>query len=303
MEGTHFERAWLPPRELGRRAVVVAASDLAAMVAEPHGIVVAISLPLSEPERFFRQLFRGIVEGAHENSLEIFGGNLAVGPLSISITAIGSSPENRLVRRRGTELQDSIFATGNLGRAGLGRMLLAAGEGSRGAAARAAIRAFRRPQARIREALRLQEKVEMHSLIDISDGLAADLAHLLRAGSQAHESQAGTAALMAILREEALLTVLESDTAVSKRSSRFADLAKSMDVDPLALVLEGGEDYEILFTVPARCETAVAWCAQALKVPVTCLGTVVSGRRGIELEDKSGRKRRWKTRGFDHFRG
>ena len=100
----------------------------------------------------------------------------------------------------------------------------------------------------------------------------------------------------------ALLESLDADPPRVPRTQTFSKLAESLGRDPLGAVLEGGEDYELLFTAPKRQQAAIARCARSLKIPITPLGTLVPGTPSIEIEDARGKRRRWKARGFDHFR-
>lgn len=248
VEGTHFLAGWLTPRELGRRAVHAAASDLAAMAAAPVGILVALVLPDTLQERAFRALHRGIHAAATDLGLRVLGGNISSGPLSITVTAVGSGPPGRLCHRSGARPGDAILVTGSPGLASLGlESLLAAaraprsrrGNRSRGGgkghrAEVAARRAWRLPSARIREALALRERLRPTSLIDISDGLATDLTHLLEE-SRSRKARGPGARL---------------DAAALLRLPGLLEAARALGSDPLEAALQGGEAYELLLTAP-----------------------------------------------------
>ena len=301
-EDVHFRRRWFRSHELGRRAMAVSASDLAAMAAHPGTALVSLTLPGRTPESFFRGLFRGIVEEGQDYDLAVVGGNLARGPLSIAITVLGSAPARDLAKRSKARVGDSLFVTGFPGRAGIGRALLDKSDQSRRAAARVCKGAFRTPRARVHQALELCAKVAVHAMIDLSDGLGADLRHLMVA------SQKETA-LNATLDLSALESILDGPESAKDRNQRsttatVADLARSMGLRPSEAALEGGEDYELLFAAPARAESQIKALGRRWNLPVTRIGTLGHGKSqepNIYLRDGSGKCQRWKPRGFDHF--
>jgi thiamine-monophosphate kinase len=290
VEGTHFAPGWLTPAEIGRRAVLVAASDLAAMAAEPAGVLASLVLPATLDEASFRELFRGIVDGAGACDLAVLGGNLARGPLSLSITAIGSAPAGALRTRAGARHGDVVFVSGHPGRAALGRALLAAGRRPATAPEELARAAFAAPAPRLRAALALAREVEIHALIDLSDGLGPDLGHVLEAASPTLEARLDGARLHALL-----------DAPGHDGPRGMRALAVALDLDPLETVLGGGEDYEVLFTAPPACEDAVMRHAAAARCPVRRIGTLAEGAGGVWVTGSGRRPRRWSGEGFDHF--
>jgi thiamine-monophosphate kinase len=209
MDGTDFVLADIGPRRIGRKALAVNLSDLAAMAAEPIAAVVAVALPQGEPG-LAEELYCGIRERADEFGLPIVGGdtNSWNGPLVISITAFGETV--RPVRRNGAQPGDWIFVTGPLGGSILGHHLDFT--------------------PRIREARLLAETVDLHAMIDISDGLSQDLHHILT------ESRCGA--------------VLEAD------AIPIADAARTMAArtgkSPQEHALGDGEDFELVFAVSAE---------------------------------------------------
>ncbi len=297
VEGVHFKPSWLSPSLLGRRAVHIAASDLAAMAAEPAGLLVALNLPEAAPEKFFRQLFRGLVEAARALGLEIYGGNLSSGPLAVTVAVLGHGQPGKFPRRSGARPGEAIWVTGHPGRAGLGRAVLEAPRPPRSPAARLCVRAFQAPQARLAAARVLAWRARLGALIDVSDGLAADLGHLLE------ESGKKRGPLGAVLEERTLSSLLEDPKrSLHQEKNPVASLARAIGLDPLRAVLEGGEDYELLFTASGREAGAIARCARRLGLPITRIGRVVRDRRGIWIEGEGKEPRRWRPRGFDHFR-
>lgn len=178
VENVHFRRSWLTPREIGYRATAAALSDLAAMAAEPLGILVALTLPDAWRDELDK-LADGIGEAADLASALIVGGDLSQGrDLSLAITVLGSAA--RPLRRSGARPGDRVYVTGRLGSVAAA---LSALEAERKPAREDRAR-FAHPVARIREALWLAQHGAT-SAIDISDGLAADLAHVAAASGVA----------------------------------------------------------------------------------------------------------------------
>lgn len=171
VENVHFRRGWLTPREVGYRATAAALSDLAAMAAEPLGILVAITLPDEWRDRL-DDLADGIGEAAEASSTHIIGGDMSDGrDLSLAITVVGNT--SNPLRRRGACAGDRVYVTGRLGGPGAALAALTAGK-SPAADARAR---FAHPVPRIREAMWLAAH-GASSAVDISDGLTADLSHI-----------------------------------------------------------------------------------------------------------------------------
>lgn len=175
VEGVHFKRAWLTPREIAYRAVTAALSDIAAMAAKPLGILTAVTLP-SSWRGSLGEIADGIADAVDVAGTVIRGGNLSDGPeLTIATTVLGAAfkPLGRNTPRVG----DAVYVTGKLGGPAAALRTLQAGGDPRQLRERLA-----RPSARIREALWLAEH-DATAMIDVSDGLASDLRHLAAAGN------------------------------------------------------------------------------------------------------------------------
>jgi thiamine-monophosphate kinase len=207
MEGVHFTLPPATPRQVGRKALGVNLSDIAAMAGKPLAAVVSVALPRNRGVDFARELHAGLQELAEQYHVVVAGGdtNSWDGPLVISVTLLGEATPNGGVLRSSAQVGDWIFVTGSLGGSLDGRHLTF--------------------QPRVNEALRLHETVELHSMIDLSDGLSSDLGHIL------DESQVG-----AVLLAE---TIPISDEALASKDDR----------SPLEHALNDGEDFELLFTV------------------------------------------------------
>ena len=286
-EGTHFQRHWMSPREIGRRAISAAVSDLAAMAARPAALLIALLLPDDVDESSFRGLLRGIVTAARDYRATVVGGNTSRGPLSVTTTAIGEVETGRALRRDALRIGDEVWVTGYPGLAGLGWQLLERDgvNGKQSADERRALAAFRKPQARVEEARAIARSLDARAAIDLSDGLARDLGHLveetrLRGRSVGVEIDANTVAgLCAVPR-----------------------LAARLGLEPLATALEGGEDYELCFTAPAGRVTPVRVrrFEKRFGTRLTRVGKVVR-EPGLWLLGNTGDVEPLEARGFRHF--
>lgn len=264
VEGVHFDLDWLEPEDVGYRATQAAVSDLAAMGARPLGAVSNLGLPKQFAKRDLERLVRGQAQAAKELGCPIVGGNLArARELSITTSALGIS-RAPLLRSR-ARAGDELWLLGEVGLARAG--LLAFQEGcSKKRTLAAAVRAFARPRARLREGLSLVGRA--HAALDVSDGLAGDAQHLAQASRVA---------------------VVISEPLLQKALPRaLVRAAVELGRDPLELGLFGGDDYALLATGPKQRRPRGA------KV----IGRVEGGR-GVWLETARGR--RALSGGFDHF--
>jgi thiamine-monophosphate kinase len=291
VDGTHFRSGWLTARELGRRAVSASVSDLAAMAARPKALLVSLVLEPATTRSRFRALYRGIHEAAVEYGASIIGGNICHGPLSITITALGEGEPGELCRRSGLEPGDAIWVTGAPGLARLGLRELERGASRpHSPLARRALAAFRRPRARVEEAIFIRRSWPVGGMIDLSDGLGTDLRHLLRSSSEHRRGALGA----------------ELDPAAFADLEPLARLCREFGLSPFETALRGGEDYELCFT--SRPHGDQAPLARAFErrfgLKLTCVGRVTAEGRGREplLWAREGSKRRRLVgRGFEHF--
>ena len=269
VEGVHFRRELLSMADVGFRAFMAAASDLAAMGASPRGALLSLTIPEADVGEPILALVDGVAEAARELALPVVGGNLSGGSLlTITTTVVGEAPDVPITRG-GASLGDSIYVSGPVGGAALGLLLLLddprRGDGVE--AERAFVRAWRRPRAHI--ALGRELVGRASAAIDLSDGLARDLTHLCEASGVGAE-----------LVAEAI-----------PRAPGFDALAESLGREPLALALAGGEDYALLFTAPDTAD-------------VSGLGVRVGqirGDEGVRVRDARGATRPVGDAGFDHF--
>ena len=273
VEGAHFLPGWFAPRQLGRKSFLVNASDIAAMGGRPRCCVISLGLPASYPARDLSALQTGIVAAAAECGATVVGGNLTRSErLFISITLLGDAP-TRLVTRQGAQPGDRIYVTGTVGDAALGAELLRTGFPARRAGAHL-IRRFREPTARLQAGQVLANARIPSAMIDISDGLLQDLGHVCT------QSRVG-----AMVDPQALpVSAAYRVRAGSDRS----------------LALTGGEDYELLCTVPERQIERLQRLRHKLGTPITCIGQIEAGH-GVRLAGADGIVSP-RAGGFDHFR-
>lgn len=224
VEGVHFRRDLLSLADVGYRATMAAASDLAAMGAAPLGLLAALVLPRAITDDELAAIASGQREAADALGSAVIGGNLARGgELSITTTALGVAA--RPLTRAGARPGDGVWMAGPVGLAAAGlAVLTSAGASARSPAADAAVRAWRRPTARIADGLRAAERA--HAAIDVSDGLAQDAGHLAEASD------------VSIVLDAAAIT-----------SAELRAIAAEIARDPLDLALRGGEDYALVVTL------------------------------------------------------
>lgn len=268
-EGVHFP-AGTPARALGHRSLAVNLSDLAAMGAEPLWATLALSLPTAK-DVWLREFAHGFFALAQRYRVALVGGDTVRGPLGMSVTVHGRVRPQRFTARRGAHAGDGIYVTGFPGDAVAGRLLLDAP--LRSTVASLLRRKFLYPEPRVKAGALLARIAS--SMMDVSDGLHVDAGKLMRASACGADLDAG-----AIPLSPALL--------------RFADLERARQ-----LALTGGDDYELLFTVPARQEARLRRAAPRFGCPVTRIGTV-SPRAGVRWR-LEGRLFRFTDRSFQHF--
>ena len=258
VEGVHFRRDWLNSFEIGYRSTAAALSDLAAMAARPLGVLIALTLP-DDNKQAAREIATGIREGASAVMCPIIGGDLSAGKsLSLTITALGSAA--RPLTRSGAKAGQRVYVTGRLGGpAAAVRAWRAGKQPSEGERAR-----FACPVPRIDAAIGLSERGAT-SGIDISDGLAADLAHIAAASKVA----------------------IELD----------AELIPRFDGVSPAQAVASGEEYEVVVTAPTL---DVRQFTEEFGLELTDIGRVVAGPAGVTLREAGHRIST--PAGFDHFR-
>lgn len=289
VEGVHFRSEWAAPGFIGRKALAVTLSDIAAMGAIARFAMISVALPKNCSSEFVDDLFEGIFEMADSCNVTIIGGDTSSSPdsLFIDTSVIGECESGRAVTRGGAHAGDSIYVTGELGGAAAGLALLERGfrigdseanaNTTDGMRRREALLRHLAPVPRLAIGRALGEQTLATAMIDISDGLSTDLAHLL------DESGVG-----AVIRAEAI--------PIAPSAEMIA--ADSTDLDPLQLALHGGEEYELLFTSPAQNQSRLAKLAGQTGVTISRIGECVVGK-GLRL-DYNGKLEPVAPGGFEH---
>ena len=281
VEGVHFLPSD-PPDTLARKALRVNLSDIAAKGAVPAGFVLTLALRGAD-ETWLAPFAAALGEDASHYGCPLLGGDTVStpGPLMISITAFGRLPQGRMVHRAGAAAGDRVFVSGTIGDAALGLDVLRGGAAAVGLADHAAARDWLASRYRVpqpRNALALAVREHASAAMDVSDGLAGDLAKLCAASG--------------VSAEIALLDIPHSPAAA-------ALLARgAVGVEAL---IAGGDDYEILCTVPAGRADAFVQAAQGAGVAVTAIGQIVAGRAHPRFLDGQGRELTLQRLSYSHF--
>ena len=262
VEGIHFTPG-TAPEKIGHKALGRCLSDIAAMAGTPTAALVTIGLPGNFSPDAVEAIYTGLTALARRHQVAIVGGETTANPggIFISVALLGWVPRGKGVLRSGAEAGDAIFVTGELGGSLAGKHL--------------------QFEPRLLEACWLAQHFSLHAMLDISDGLAGDLRHILTA------SRVGA---------ELLATAIPIS-----REARRAAKARSAAKPALLAALTDGEDFELLFTVASRDAVPLldAWKKQFPDLALTCIGKIKAGE-GITIRDKQG-VRPLTAHGYVHF--
>lgn len=268
-EGVHFERSFGQLRLLGRKSLAVNLSDLAAMGARPRWFFLSLAIPAGFPLEEIEALLDGLSEQAAQHGVLLAGGDTCSSRsgLVISVTIMGEQRPNLLLRRSGAQCDEDIWVSGTLGDSALGLQLLLKGTHAlNDDATEYVVSRHLNPAPRCALGASLAEAGLVSAMIDISDGLLADLGHICE--------QSGCGA-------ELLLPKVP-------HSPQFAALADAASSSFWQLMAAGGEDYELCFTAPVDRRAAIRELANSAGIPVTVVGKVTdSGRVVARLPDGS----------------
>lgn len=269
VEGVHFP-VGLEAADVGHRVLAVNLSDMAAMGAQPAWALLALTLPDAD-EEWLRGFARGLHDLAREHGTAIVGGDMTAGPRSATLTIVGFVPAGQALRRDGARAGDEVWISGTPGDAAAGLAALDGVLQAPAAVLAPLIERFRRPQPRVTLGLVLRGVAT--ACIDVSDGLAADLGKLCAASRVAASLDTTGLPLSAAMRGAA-------DPARARR-----------------LALTGGDDYELLFTVPPG--TDCAPLARSAGVELARIGVIGEGA-GVRIDGEPAAEL---GHGFDHFSG
>ncbi|MFQ5963746.1 MAG: thiamine-monophosphate kinase [Candidatus Scalinduaceae bacterium] len=260
IEGTHFELKKNTPKEIGRKSIACSVSDIAAMGCFPKYAVISICFHYNVKTKFAKELFMGMKKEADEYNIKIVGGDIVSGKkiLAINVAIFGENDGLIPLTRSGARAGDIIMVTGTLGGSILRKHI-----------------AFK---PRLREGLILNKKFHINSMIDVSDGLIADLNHILE------ESRVG-----AILYEDKI--------PISPDARR---LARKTGLSTLHHALHDGEDYELLFTLPNK-ESDKLVESRAFPIRVSKIGHIKKSI-GLFIQNSNGKRKKIKPKGYEHFK-
>jgi thiamine-monophosphate kinase len=274
-EGVHFDLGWSDPYTLGKKSLAVNLSDIAAMGGSPRYALLSLAIPSRLQLEFMDQFICGFLDLAIKYGVTLIGGDTSSsqGGLMISVTLLGEQFPDKIVTRGGAREGDLICVSGTIGDAALGLRHLQAGDRHDRTVDR-----HLDPVPRVELGRALAEEDIASAMIDISDGFAADLGHILAAS--------GKGARVTI---DLLPLSTEFRQAIPVTTSDFH-----------ALPLSGGEDYELLFTLSREKLSAARACAVRAGVEITEVG-IVTAESGLFLADSDGNCYETFSSGFDHF--
>ena len=279
VDGVHFDRAFTPPDAIGHRALAVNLSDLAAMGARPRVALLSLILPADLLLSDLTAIIDGLLALAVRHKVALVGGNITrtPGPLCIDVTAVGSVHRRKFLTRSGARPGDVVWVSGQVGSAAAGLASLVSGPRTANAMT-ACEEVYLRPEPRLRLGLLLASNRAASACVDLSDGLADGL-HRLASAS-------------------------EAGFVVDGQALPVSDEARawfvSQEADPVMAALQGGDDYELLFTVGACQRSRLRSVRQALGgLALTRIGTVTKSRT-VRLKTAGGECP--VPAGYEHFR-
>lgn len=284
VENIHFKFSTISPEQLGQKAIAVNLSDIAAMGGTPTRILITLGISKKISTSFLDQLYKGIHKTCRLYNVELIGGDTVSSPSSffINVTIIGEANPGNFFTRNGAKKGDLIFTTGTLGDSSLGLKIQSNKKLKCSSQSRKHLVAKHlNPVPRLKESqLLIRYDFNITSMIDISDGLAQDLQHICK------QSGAG-----AMIYEEKL-----------PQSPAFSKVCSANKLNPLPLILNGGEDYELLFTLPSDGVKKLCRQFEKAKALVTHIGEITQSPNKVSLLKKNGKRETLpQSSGFNHF--
>lgn len=271
--GVHFPEQ-SSAYDIGYKALAVNLSDLAAMGAQPKWFTLAISLP-SVNKNWLKEFSQGMLGLAGMHKLSLVGGDTTKGPLSITIQIAGTVPVGKGLHRNGAKAGDDIYVTGTLGDAAAALALCQKQYKTSNVIADKLLHSLNQPTPRVDVGLALRDKA--NACIDISDGFAADLGHILEMSNVGAE--------------------------IDTENLPVSEEVTGLDIDPeikKTFILHGGDDYELCFTAPMQAKNDIEEIATNLACKITCVGKIIQEPGLFEVHDDQQSK--LDAKGFDHFK-
>lgn len=287
VEDVHFDLRYASLFDVGYRAAAANLSDIAAMGGFPEYVLMALAIPQVHTTHDIDQLYRGFMALCGKYHVRLIGGDTSSSPqgICLAVSILGHVAPHSTLRRDGAKVGDQLYLSGTVGDSLAGLLLIMGSEDrfDRSLADRASrhlIKRHLRPTPRLELAQLLAARHLASAAIDISDGLSSDLGHLCR------NSKVG-----AVIHADALPI-----------SSACRSFALAAGKNPVELALQGGEDFELLFTVPQQARPSLDRLIQRHRLPLTRIGTIQDARQGLRVKFKDGSHRQMPKSGFDHFR-
>ena len=279
IEGIHFDRSWINPYPLGRKALAVNLSDIASMGGIPKYFLISIGLPKNLHISFVSSFYRGLRKEAKQFQVELIGGDTSLAPkIVINICLLGEGIKRDLLFRRGAKVGDDLFVSGTVGDAALGLKILQEKKKIKGA--EGMIKKHLSPCPRVELGQAIAKRHLATAMIDVSDGLLIDASHVLE------ESGVGA-------------RIWEDRIPLSRLYRKWIHFFSK---DPFPIALSGGEDYELLFTSPCEMRERIPPLARSLKIPITRIGEILSRKEGLYIIKKDGKDYSPSRLGFEHFK-
>jgi thiamine-monophosphate kinase len=281
VEGRHFDFKWISPWQLGAKTIAVNVSDCAAMGAKPTMAVVSLGVPSSFSIKDLEAFYDGMKGWAESYGAQIVGGDtVGSDKFVVNVALVGEVESGKALKRSGAKAGDALFVTGNLGDSAAGLYSLQHPSQKGKETAPLLVKKHLTPTPRFSVGRALSTQKLATSAIDISDGLSSEIHHLC-----------GESGVGAEIHEEAI-----------PYSSALIHYCDENQLDPLRFALEGGEDYELLFTVPLpKISEVVQKLPGETGVAVKSIGRMVPKSKGVTLINRKGQRVPLEPKGFDHF--
>jgi len=286
IEGIHFDLNLTSFHEIGYRATIANLSDIAAMGGIPRYVLTSVAIPPHYSLTDIRAMYRGLLSCCKKYNLQLIGGDTSASKkgMFLGITILGTVERSGALPRCGAKIGDKIYTTGTLGDSWAGLKLLLSRKKQSKTRIEKRISQFLinrhlRPTPRIDIGRWLSTHRLATAAIDLSDGLSGDLAHICR--------ESGVGAII--------------DAQKIPISPQCRSFARHRYLDPTSIALEGGEDYELLFTVPAQYQTELEEIENDYGVQITSIGTVEPRKFGMRLKLANGSYRPIVQTSYDHF--